>query len=200
MSHQVSFVLFFLILFTISSCQTSYADFDLVYNDTAACQNLCTRDIKICTDWIGPITEDPLDPPIDVSACYSTVATHCTDKCSTDPSFVVSCSRCAAYETDLCPTENGQEYCDFALIGCYKECNCLEACRQDFVFCERYMNYWLGTFQCETMMAATCFIPCMSESMLPSPQRQQLYMQYCYDTFATFATCSEFQWPEYVPA
>ena len=202
MSHQVSFVLFFIVLFTISSCQTSYDDFDLVYNDSTACQNICDRDDQICIDWICPITEDPNSQPTNCAPCHSAVATYCTDKCTTDPSFVVSCARCDAYQTALCPSENGQAYCDYAFAGCIQECNCLEACRPDFVFCDRYMDYQLGTYQCETMMAATCFIPCMNSNLLPSPQRQQLYMQYCYDTFPDpeFVTCSEFQWPEWVAA
>ena len=192
------YLISFCSLLFIASSQTSYLDYDLTYDDSDSCMNICTRDTQICTTWVNPITGYN-----ESTNCQDAVTTYCTDVCPTTPLDVVSCTRCDNYKFALCPSSpNGQKLCDTAFSGCYDDCICMENnCRDDYVFCIKYLNEWLGAYQCQMIISSSCYIPCREGNTLTSPVRQQGYMQYCYDTALHYVTdCSQLIWPEYVPA
>ena len=198
---RLSNVLFLLGLLTLASCQNSYSDYDLTYNDSTSCLALCTKDESICTNWVIPITSTTTSSTS--TNCYNAVYTYCESQCASDPYDTIGCSRCDNYKATVCPTAPmGQEYCDFAYASCYDDCNCIISCQPDYTFCERYLTELLSYSECKQLISAACYIPCRNGNLLSSPTRQQMYMQYCYDTFTTKTNpgCDTCIFPEYVPA
>lgn len=198
---RLSNVLFLLSLLALASCQNSYSDYDLTYNDTTACLGLCSRDVDICTSWVIPITSTTTASTS--AQCYDAVYTYCESQCPTAPYDTLACSRCDNYKATVCPASaTGQEYCDFAYSSCYEDCNCILACQPDYTFCERYLTELFSWSECKEIISAACYIPCRNGNLLDSPLRQQMYMQYCYDTFTTKMSpgCETCIFPDYVAA
>jgi len=183
---RLSTVLFLVTLLAINSAQytpetydLTYSDYDLTYNDTSSCQGLCASDANICYIWVTPITG------ITTATCQDNVQNLCTDNCDSDPDDTTGCARCDDYTAAMCPSPNGQQYCDYAFNGCYNDCYCLEFCKTDYTFCTRYLQNLFAISECMQLIDAACYIPCRNGEELGSPQRQQMYMEYCYDTFTT---------------
>ena len=195
---RLSNVLFLLGLLALASCQTSYSDYDLTDTDSTSCLALCSKDVDICTQWVIPITSTTTTSSS--ADCYNAVYTYCESLCPTAPASTIGCSRCDGYKSIVCPSPMGQEYCDFAYSGCYADCGCIDACQPDYTFCEKYLTELLSYSECKQLIDAACYIPCRNNNLLASPTRQQMYMQYCYDTFTTKTNpgCDTCIFPEYV--
>lgn len=178
-------------IFILSLLFISSFSYDVTYDDSASCQDLCTRDKGICDTWIYPYTEIP------VQDCYDVVDTYCTDVCDTDPATAISCSRCNGYKTSLTPGNKGLEYFDAAFDGCLTECNCIQECSQDYMYCINHLDYEFSVGNCENIISSCCFQPCLNGYL---PDRQTLvaiYQSYCYDTPAINddSDCSNAVWP-----
>lgn len=165
--------------------------YDLTYTDTANCQDLCDRDyVQIC-DWLyNSFSIDDVD-------CHDMVSTYCVTPCSTAPQTTIGCGRCTNYKTESCSWFNSQQDCDDAYAGCFEDCNCIETCTEDYVFCRNYLSEWVSGYNCKTIISANCYYPCRAGTFYQAAQRAYLYQQYCYDThiLSDDTLCENLIWP-----